>query len=81
MTTAEATMRTLGRLDEPNLLKASRYIERLFEKQKRKAELSTKAYTKKEFVALINCANEDIKAGRVYTLEEDREYVRQKYGF
>ncbi|MBQ8992336.1 hypothetical protein IJ103_02580 [Candidatus Saccharibacteria bacterium] len=81
MTTAEATIGTLNRLNESNFLKASRYIERLFERQKRKTKPGLKVYTKEEFIALLDRADEDIKAGRVYTLEEVEEMTRQKYGF
>lgn len=81
MTTAEATIGTLNRLDESNFLKASRYIERLFERQKRrKAEPNLRTYTKEEFIALLDQADKDIESGRVYTLDQVEEMTRRKYG-
>ena len=79
MTTAEAAIATMNRLNESNLLKAQRYIEKLFAKQKREAEPALKKYTKEEFIALIGQADEDIKAGIVYTFDEVEETVRKKY--
>lgn len=80
MTTAEATIAMVNRLDEPDLVKVERYVSRLLSKRNRKAKPELKKYTKDEFLKLLDQADEDIKAGRVYTLEEDREYVKQKYG-
>lgn len=81
MTTAEATIATVKRLNGPNLDKAHRYIEKLLAKQKEEAVPEMKVYTEKELLELFDKSLEDSKAGRVYTLEEDREYVKQKYGF
>ncbi|MBR3414817.1 hypothetical protein IKG73_02255 [Candidatus Saccharibacteria bacterium] len=80
MTTAEIAIAKMNRLNGPNLEKASRYIEKLFAKQEKTAP-KMKTYTEKELLELFDKADEDIKAGRVYTLEQDREHVKKKYGF
>ena len=40
-----------------------------------------KMYTPEELLKMFDESLADSKAGRVYTLEEDREHVRRKYGF
>ena len=69
----------VNRLSEPEMVKVQNYIKKIF--AKREAEPELKTYTKEEFSSLMSQADEDIENGKVYTLEEDREYVRKKYGF
>ena len=79
MTTAEATIATVKHLNESNLEKAHRYIEKLLMKQEDAAP-AIEIYTKKDFLNLVDRAEEDIKAGKVYPFEEVEESTRKKYG-
>lgn len=81
MTTAEmtTTISMLNQLSRPQFENVQNYIRILLEAKKSAPKQS--ALTKKEFLAKIAKAEEDIKNGNIHTWEEVREGSRKKYGF
>ena len=54
MTTVEANIAMVNRLDETDLVKVERYVSRLLSKRNRKAKPELKKYTEEEFLKLLD---------------------------
>lgn len=78
MTTAEATMTMYNQLSEREKLNVQEYIQRIF--VWRKSDYDLKPLTEKQFLKKIDKSIDDAKHGRVYTREQSREHIREKYG-
>ena len=64
-------------LPRPMIMTRSSHTE---EKADRAHSHEFKNYTDEEFLAMLDRSEEDIKAGRTYTMKQVREMVRKKYG-
>ncbi len=80
MTLQERKLQLISQLTFTENKNVIKEIELLLKKAKiEEYEKSLKPMSKKEFIAKINEAEEDIKHGRVYTQKEVEQYFKNKF--